>query len=109
MRRKSSVFDALRHIARPGATIFGYTLVNDAIDERRSRRLASHCLHRLRVVNFANDSASDLTQALATRFVTYTVELIGCFALFAAAVPHVDSPNTHPRGGFSHDQIARRR
>lgn len=106
MRRKSTVFDALRHVARPGATIFGYTLVNDAIGERRSRRLAFHCLHRLRVVNFANDSASDLTQALATRFVTYTVQLIGCFALFAAAVPHVASTHHTSSGGSNHDQIA---
>lgn len=92
MRQKAHVFDCVRGIARPGARLFGYTLVNDTIRERRSSLLASCCLHRLRVVNFKNDDAGALTQELAGRFVDYTVELIGCFAFFAAVVPHTD-PN----------------
>ncbi len=88
MRQKGRVFDSLRRIARPGATIFGYTLVSDSIREGHARLFTACCLHRLRVVNFKSDHSSALTQELAARFVHYTVELIGCFAFFSATVPH---------------------
>ena len=87
MRSKGRVFDHLMGIARPNARIFGYTLVNDCIPDRLSRRLAWRLLHELRVINCVNDSARSLISVLSCRFIDYRVELIGCFAFFEATAP----------------------
>jgi hypothetical protein len=87
MRSKGRVFDHVLGIARPNARIFGYTLVNDAIPDRLSRRLAWRLLHELRVINCVNDSARDLISVLSSRFTSYRVELIGCFAFFEVTAP----------------------
>lgn len=89
MEQKARAFDALRPICNVGAKIFGFTLVNDAIARRTSRRLAWRSLNLLRVVNCMDDTADALRRALARRFVHSTVELVGCFAFFSAtAVAH---------------------
>ncbi len=84
MQQKAAVFDSLRSICNDGARIFGFTLVNDAISQRVSRRLAYGCLNGLRVVNCRDDTADALREALACRFSDSTVEQIGCFAFFSA-------------------------
>lgn len=84
MREKAAVFDALRPICNPGATIFGFTLVNDAVAASHCRRLAWRALNGLRVVNCRDDTAAGLRHELAARFRDCTVENIGCFAFFSA-------------------------
>ncbi|MBB6096377.1 hypothetical protein HNQ60_005299 [Povalibacter uvarum] len=84
MAQKCRVFDSLRPICRSGARIFGFTLVNDAIPDRTARRLAYRGLNGLRVINCMSDTAEELRQSLAARYVEHTVELIGCFAFFSA-------------------------
>ena len=81
---KSKVFDALRSICNPGTTVFGFTLVKDAVRERFSRRLAYCALNRLQLVNCSHDTADDWRRAFALRFRDYSVELFGCFAFFSA-------------------------
>jgi hypothetical protein len=84
MYDKGAVFDALRPICNPGATIFGFTLVNDAIAATPRRRLAWRALNDLRVVNCRDDTADGLRHELAARFHDCTVEMTGCFAFFSA-------------------------
>lgn len=84
MHHKADVFDALRPICKPGATIFGFTLVNDAVADRISRRAAYRALNLLRVVNCMHDAAGALRSALASRFAHSQVEMVGCFAFFSA-------------------------
>ncbi|MET4728035.1 hypothetical protein ABIE09_001842 [Lysobacter enzymogenes] len=86
MREKAAVFDALRPICNPGATIFGFTLVNDAVAATQRRRLAWRALNDLRVVNCRDDTADGLRRELAMRFRDCTVEMTGCFAFFSARV-----------------------
>lgn len=88
MAQKARVFDALRAICNPGATVFGYTLVNDAIARRRSRRLVCRLFHRLGVVNFGGDSRAALERELSARFADYELELVGCFAFFTTEGSH---------------------
>lgn len=88
---KSRVFDNIRSLTRLGTKIFGYTLVCDGVSQRVSRRLVHPLLNRLRVIENANDHASDLYAALSTRFIDCTVELIGCMALFSAVMPSAAS------------------
>jgi hypothetical protein len=84
MPQKARVFDALRPICNARAKIFGFTLVNNAIAERLSRRAAYRTLNLLRVVNCVDDDVDALRRALASRFAHSNVELIGCFAFFSA-------------------------
>jgi hypothetical protein len=98
MHQKAKVFDALRPICNPGARIFGFTLVNDAIAQCAVRRIAYRALNGLRVVNCSHDTADDLRHALAIRFRNYSVEMIGCFAFFSAITnPSVSLTNYEPR------------
>jgi hypothetical protein len=83
---KHIVFHALHPIVRPGTKVFGYTLINDGMRYWR-RTLAHYCLHRLRVVNFANDRIDDLALALRMYFVDCKLDQIGSFAFFSAVVP----------------------
>jgi hypothetical protein len=101
MRQKGAVFDALASICNDGATIFGFTLVNDAIPHRARRRLAYGLLNRLRVVNCLDDSADELRRALAVRFAHYSVDLTGCFAFFSAVAAHERSRTRHSHSGRS--------
>jgi hypothetical protein len=84
MRQKGKVFDALKSICSPGATFFGYTLVNDAIQASSRRRFVYRHFHRMQVVNFEHDNLCDLTEQLSQRCDDYSVELVGCFAFFTA-------------------------
>jgi hypothetical protein len=86
MRQKARVFDALRVVCNDRATIFGYSLVNDAIRHRLRRRLVHRLFQQLQVVNFADDSACALERELAQRYEHYELEVIGCFAFFRATV-----------------------
>lgn len=87
MRQKGTVFDAVASICNQDATIFGYTLVNDAVPQRLRRRFVFRQFHRLRVINCARDSVRSLHQVLASRFSDYSIEQVGCFAFFTAIVP----------------------
>lgn len=89
MRQKGRVFEALHAICNPGATIFGYALVNDAIGQRLRRRFVYRLFHQLQIVNFANDSACALERELARRYEHYSLEVVGCFAFFRATVSSV--------------------
>ena len=87
MQRKGLVFDSLRPITTAGTIIFGYTLVNDAIQQRARRRAVFRLFHRLQVINCKQDSVGTLEQALALRFDDYSIKQVGCFAFFRAVVP----------------------
>jgi hypothetical protein len=87
MRRKCEVFDALQPIAAPGTRIFGYTLVSDAIRHRARRRYAHRCLNHLRIIQNMDDKAADLSRELSHRFVSSSVESVGCIAFFSGTVP----------------------
>jgi hypothetical protein len=86
MRQKGRVFDTLRTLCTPDATIFGYTLVNDAIAQRLRRRFVYRLFHRMQVVNFAYDSVGGLEQELSARYDDYRIDVVGCFAFFRATV-----------------------
>lgn len=84
MRQKGRVFDELNSICNPGATIFGYTLVNDPIGDQPRRRVVCRLFHRLQIVNFAHDSVRALQDELSQRFSHYSLNVTGCFAFFTA-------------------------
>jgi hypothetical protein len=88
MREKGLVFDALASISTHGTTIFGYTLVNDAIGRTFRRRAVFRQFHRMQVINCKHDSVGNLEQTLAARFADYSIEQVGCFAFFNAVFRH---------------------
>lgn len=84
LRDKARVFDHLAPLLRPGATIFGCTLVSDQVALRWRRRAAHALLNSLRVIDNRRDYVADLRAALESRYVDCRIEITGCFALFSA-------------------------
>ena len=89
MSVKGVVFDAIEPLLRPGTTVFGYTILNQDVAKTWFSKSVYFILHKLRVINGPDDSASQLEQELKKRFGTVAVTVIGCVALFVAAAPRV--------------------
>jgi len=84
MPEKAVVFDHLRPLMRPGAVLFGATLVQgDAPRNLPARRLMAF-YNRKGIFSNTADTLDALTLELSLRFENVQVELVGCAALFAA-------------------------
>ncbi len=84
MTEKASVFDSVKSLMRPGARLFGYTILNREIEKTRLSRCIYFVLYHLKVINGKEDSPCHLSAELSKRFKHVTVEVIGCVALFSA-------------------------
>lgn len=84
MSEKAVVFDHLRPLMRPGAVLFGATLVQgDAPRNLPARRLMAF-YNRKGIFSNRADTLDALTLELSRRFADVQVEPVGCAALFAA-------------------------
>lgn len=84
MADKAVAFDNLRPLMRPGAVLFGATLVaGDAPRNLAARRLMAF-YNRKGVFSNTADTLDELRRALTRRFADVQIELVGCAALFAA-------------------------
>lgn len=86
MRDKSRVFDTLQSLTHSGSKIFGYSLVTDPVQRRRRGEVVLDMLNRMRVVDNADDRASDLERELSSRFAQSSVEQVGYLAFFSAVI-----------------------
>lgn len=87
MLQKGVVFDAIKPLMHSGTQVFGYTILNQGIAKTMLSRCVYSVLHRLKVINGDQDSASQLKSALEKRFQTVEVSTVGCIALFSARNP----------------------
>lgn len=81
---KSAVIARLRGALAPGGVLFGSTLLGDGTPRSPAARALMHVYNELRVFSNRGDTPATLERALARHFQRYTVELVGCAALFVA-------------------------
>jgi len=87
MAAKGAVFDAIAPLMHARTTVFGYTILNQGVTKTIASRITYFLLKQLKVINGPDDSAQQLKQALAQRFRSTEVTVIGCVALFTAHTP----------------------
>jgi SAM-dependent methyltransferase len=87
MATKAAVFDHLKAVMKPGAVLFGSTIVGQGV---KYGRLTDFALKRFNergvFTNLADDPVT-LERELAKRFEEVTVELFGVVAFFSGVVP----------------------
>ncbi len=85
MARKAVVFDHLKPLMRPGACLFGSTLLQgDRVPRSWGARRLMEAYNARGIFSNRQDTLGTLQQELERRFRQVTVELRGCVALFTA-------------------------
>jgi hypothetical protein len=84
LKSKARVFDHIRALLAPSGVVFGATLLARGV---RAGFLARRLMRLYNACGFfgnADDSPDDLREALASRFTSSQVEVVGCAGLFVA-------------------------
>jgi hypothetical protein len=81
---KAIVFDHLRPYLRPGACVFGATIVQGDVPRSRSAQAVMNLYNRKGIFSNSHDTVADLQAALGARFGSVKTEVKGSVALFEA-------------------------
>lgn len=81
--QKGVVFDHLKAGMRPGGVIFGSTLLSRGVSMSPAARRLMAAYNRKGIFSNEGDSAQGLEAALRRRFDRFTLDVVGCAALFA--------------------------
>jgi 2-polyprenyl-3-methyl-5-hydroxy-6-metoxy-1,4-benzoquinol methylase len=81
---KSAVFDHLKDLMTPGATLFGATLLQGGVERSWVARRLMAVYNRKRIFSNVNDDLASLERALQARFHSVSISVEGCGALFSA-------------------------
>lgn len=81
---KAVVFDHLRPLLKPGAVLFGSTLLHGGVPRSALARGLMAIYNRKGIFANRDDDLAGLQRALEQRFREVRVEVAGCAALFAA-------------------------
>lgn len=84
LREKGVVFDHLRAVMNPGATIFGATLLTHGVQRNPAARLVMSIYNGKRVFCNTADSLDELREQLQQRFTDCRIETSGSAAIFSA-------------------------
>lgn len=80
---KGRVFDHLRPVASPGATVFGATLLHDGVPRNWFARSVMARNNAHGIFTNASDSLTGVRTMLEAHLEHVTVEVIGCVGIFA--------------------------
>ncbi len=80
---KAAAFDHATHLLRPGGILFGATLLADGVRKNWAARRLMDLYNRRQIFSNRDDSLEQLDAALAQRFTTHAIEVVGCAALFS--------------------------
>ncbi len=83
---KAVVFDHLKRLMNPGATLFGSTILNEGVPRNRAARRLMRWYNARGIFSNAADDLAGLTRALEARFGDVHLDVVGCVALFAGRV-----------------------
>ena len=78
------VFDYIRPLLAPGASIFGATILQGDAPRSRAAQALMDFYNRKGVFSNAQDTLADLHIALEARFADVRIEMTGAVALFEA-------------------------
>lgn len=95
IRSKSVVFEHIRGVANPGATVFGATLLHDGVDKNWLARKVMTRNNAHGIFSNADDDLDGLRWVLAHHLDQATIEIVGCVALFAGGVRSSGEPSGH--------------
>lgn len=84
MESKSVVFDNLLEVLNPGGVIFGSTLVADEEMQGWAARKLMTIYNRKGIFCNSEDSTKALEKILSERFSDYSIDRVGCAAIFSA-------------------------
>lgn len=86
MDSKAAVFDHLRALMNPDAVVFGATLLHDGVSPSWLAKRLMAAYNRKGIFSNRNDSLECLKRALTRRFRSFSLDLVGCAALFSARI-----------------------
>ncbi len=81
---KAAIFDHLKTLMRPGAVLFGSTLLQDGVARGPAARQLMGFYNRKGIFSNEADDVDGLRHALQQRFQSVSIEIVGCAALFSA-------------------------
>ncbi len=84
MLNKEIVFKNLNRFLNKGGVFFGATVLGQGVDAGFLFRHANPLYNKLSVFSNLQDNAGDLERILAANFMTYSVNVVGSYALFVA-------------------------
>jgi len=84
LESKGVVFDHLKTLMTPGATLFGSTLLQGGIPRNGIARRLMDVYNRKGIFSNKYDTLEGLRTELELRFADVTIEVVGCAALFSA-------------------------
>ncbi|WP_187645693.1 class I SAM-dependent methyltransferase [Streptomyces sp. TRM49041] len=87
IREKAKVLDHVAACVRPGGRVFGATVLTRGVPVGAAARATLAMWNRRGVMHNSEDSLDDLRTELAARFLSHTLTVHGCTALFEADVP----------------------
>lgn len=83
---KASIFDHLKAVMNPGATIFGSTLLND-LPKNWLTKTWMGAYNRKGIFSVLDDHLPDLESALHRHFTNVKIDLVGSVGIFSAIQP----------------------
>jgi hypothetical protein len=84
MTAKARCFDSLLPLMKPGATIFGATLLQGGVERNAAARALMNFYNAKGVFSNRRDDLGALNRELEKRFRDVSIEVVGCGALFTA-------------------------
>lgn len=81
---KTVAFEYLKPLMKDGAVLFGSTVLGTGVKHNYLGRIVMHIYNNTGVFTNWQDNVEDLKEALAANFSTYSVQVVGCTALFTA-------------------------
>lgn len=87
IRTKAVIFEHLRALAEPGATVFGATLLHGGVRRNWMARQVMARNNRHGIFSNADDDLVGLEWALAQHLTDTEVSVVGCVGLFSGRVP----------------------
>ncbi len=84
MLNKEIVFKNLNRFLNKGGVFFGATVLGQEVDAGFLFRHANPLYNKLSVFSNLQDNAADLGKILAANFATYSMDVVGSYALFVA-------------------------
>lgn len=84
MTAKAHCFDNLLPLMKPGAVLFGATLLQDGVERSAAARALMNYYNSKGVFSNTRDSLGALALELEKRFSDVSIEVVGCGAMFSA-------------------------
>ncbi|MCH8544847.1 MAG: class I SAM-dependent methyltransferase [Alcanivorax sp.] len=86
IEEKAVAFDHLKSVMKPGARIFGSTILQGGVKRGWAARKLMAIYNKKGIFDNTGDGVANLEAALRQRFEDVQLEVVGCVALFSARV-----------------------